>query len=438
MMQNGSHNILLDVFYKSVQAVDPYRAVCVNRDRIAAALKRNNLRRIYIAGFGKAAAPMAKAVVACEGEIVEKGILIMKHGHAGSECFPGNILVCEAGHPVPDAHGYAATRKVIDLLREADESTLVVFLVSGGGSALLTCPSEGISLEEKQTVTGLLLKSGADIQELNTVRKHISAVKGGRLAEAAYPAHCLSLILSDVIGDAPDSIASGPTAHDPTTYAQALLIIDKYGLTGRMPASVMSHLAGGVRGVIPETPKPEDAVFLNSENIIVGSNILAIDAAAKAARKAGWRAEILSTGLSGEASRVAKYLAAKARDCMKTMQPGEKVCLIAGGETTVTVTGCGKGGRNTETALAFGIEIQGEDGIVFLSAGTDGQDGPTDAAGAIVDGSLVSEAARQGLAPEDYLRRNDSYTFFSKTGGLIISGPTGTNVMDIQLILLEK
>jgi glycerate 2-kinase len=438
MIREGSHSVILDLFCKAVEAVDPYRAVCAGRDRIIATLKRDNLRRIFIAGFGKASVPMAKAVIECAGDAVEKGVLITKYGHAGSERFPENIRVFEAGHPVPDANGYFATQEIIAMLRETDESTLVVFLISGGGSALLTCPPKGISLEEKQTVTDLLLRSGANIHELNTVRKHISAVKGGRLAEMASPAHSLSLILSDVIGDSEDAIASGPASSDPTTYAQARTIIDKYDLTGKMPLSVIKHLARGLRGDIPETPKPGSPVFLKSENIIVANNILAIDAASKSAQKAGWRAEILSTDMSGEACGAAKYLAAMVRERLHTMRSGEKVCLVAGGETTVTVTGGGKGGRNTEMALAFGIEMQGEEGVVFLSAGTDGQDGPTDAAGAIVDGLMVSEALRNGLDPEHYLRRNDSYTFFSKTGGLIKTGPTGTNVMDIQLILLEK
>jgi glycerate 2-kinase len=429
---------IIDIFYRGVSAVDPYRAVRANSDKVLSVLKENNLERIFVAGFGKAAVSMAKALADSFGDIVEKGILITKYGHADCERFSRKIKIHEAGHPVPDINGYFATQEMVNLLREADKSSLVVFLVSGGGSALLTCPCESISLEEKQTVTELLLKAGATIQELNTIRKHISAVKGGRLAEAVYPACSLSLILSDVIGDSPDAIASGPTSPDPTTYAQARDILDKYGLTDRMPESVERHLAKGLSGAAPETPKPGDNIFCKSSNIIVGSNMLAIDAAARAAEEAGWRAEIISSDLSGEASEVAKYLADKARKYRTSMSPGEKVCLVAGGETTVTVTGSGRGGRNTEMALAFGIEIKGEDGIVFLSAGTDGQDGPTDAAGAIVDGQIISLAIDLGIDPADYLKRNDSYTFFSKAGGLIISGPTGTNVMDIQLILIEK
>jgi glycerate 2-kinase len=438
MTQNESRTIILDLFYKSLHAADSYRAVSAEKDRVLAIVREKKIGKIFIVGVGKAAVPMANALMDAAGDLIARGILITKYGHAGNKKFPQNIEVYEAGHPVPDGNGCEATRKVLNVLREADNSTLVVFLISGGGSALLTCPSDGITLKEKQTVTDILLKAGANIQELNTIRKHISKVKGGRLAEAAYPASCLSLILSDVIGDAPDAIASGPASPDPTTYAQALIIVDKYDLMDKLPISVMCRLAEGLRGDIPETPKPGDAVFRRSENIIVGSNMLALDAAKKAAEAAGYRTVVLSTGLCGEACAAAGYLAEKAMEYKQNMRPGEKVCLISGGETTVTVNGCGKGGRNTETALAFGIEIRGENGIVFLSAGTDGQDGPTDAAGAIVDCNMVPDAVKQGLDPLDYLGRNDSYTFFSRTGGLIISGPTGTNVMDIQIVLIEK
>jgi glycerate 2-kinase len=323
-------------------------------------------------------------------------------------------------------------------LREADDITLVVFLISGGGSALLACPSDGITLQEKQEVTGLLLRAGANIHELNAVRKHISAVKGGWLAEIAYPARAVSLILSDVIGDPLDVIASGPTSPDSSTFEQAIEVINKYNLMSRMPVHVIERLLKGFRGLIAETPKNGAPELKDVKNIIVGSNTLAVDAAKKAAEAAGYRTEILSTNLSGEASVVAKDLARLALERKKSLQDGERICLIAGGETTVTVTGEGKGGRNMEMALAFGIEIQDEHGITFLSAGTDGQDGPTDAAGAITDGRMVSEAHCLGLDPADYLRRNDSYNFFAKTNGLIMTGPTGTNVMDIQIIFIEK
>jgi glycerate 2-kinase len=331
-----------------------------------------------------------------------------------------------------------ATGEVLKLLKQADEGTFVVFLISGGGSALLTCPYEGLSLAEKQVVTELLLKAGANIQELNTVRKHISAVKGGRLAEIAYPAKMVSLILSDVIGNPLDVIASGPTSPDTSTYDDAMKVIQKYGLAARVPGNVINILISGAQGHIPETPKKGAPVFSGMNNIIIGSNAIAVEAAKKAAERSGYKTTVISTELSGEASQVAKYLARAALSRKKTLHKGEKVCLLAGGETTVTVKGDGKGGRNTELALAFGIEIQGEPGITFLSAGTDGTDGPTDAAGAIVTSQMFSEAVKHGLDPQDYLTRNDSYTFFNTIKCLVITGPTGTNVMDIQLILLEN
>ena len=430
--------IIRNIFDESLLAVDPYKAVSRHCDYILSLYEKKNLNKLYVVSFGKAAPLMAQALADGVDNALTKGIVITKYGHVGSQHFADNIAVYEAGHPIPDENGVWATGEVLNLLKQADEGTLVVFLISGGGSALLCCPYEGIALAEKQTVTGLLLKAGADIQELNIVRKHISAVKGGRLAEIAYPAKMVSLILSDVIGDPLDVIASGPTSPDASTYDDAMKVIQKYGLTARMPENVINFITSGAQGHIPETPKKGALVFSGMDNIIIASNAIAVEAAKKAAERAGFKTAVLSTELSGEASQVAKDLARTARNRKKTLRKGEKVCLIAGGETTVTVKGDGKGGRNTELALAFGIEIQGEPGITFLSAGTDGTDGPTDAAGAIVTGQIFSQAVKQGLDPHDYLTRNDSYTFFKTINGLVITGPTGTNVMDMQLILLEN
>ena len=426
-----------NIFDESLLAVDPYKAVNRHIDYVLSRYKKEKFNKLYIVSFGKAAPSMARALADGVGNALTKGIVITKYGHAGSQHFADTLAVYEAGHPIPDENGFRATGKVLNLLQQADEKTFVVFLISGGGSALLCCPYEGISLAEKQAVTDLLLKAGADIQELNTVRKHISAVKGGRLAEIAYPAKMVSLILSDVIGDPLDVIASGPTSPDSSTYTDAINVIQKYGLTERMPGSVITILTRGSQGHIPETPKKGSPAFSGMDNIIIASNAIAVAAAKKAAERMGYKTAVLSTELRGEASHVAKDLAKAALDQKKTLPKGEKFCLIAGGETTVTVKGDGKGGRNTELALAFGIEIQGETGITFLSAGTDGTDGPTDAAGAIVTGQMFSDAVQRGLDPQDYLTRNDSYSFFKAINGLVITGPTGTNVMDIQLILLE-
>ena len=430
--------IIRNIFDESLLVVDPYKAVSRHSDYVLSLYEKEKLNKLYVVSFGKAASLMARALVDDVGNALTKGIVITKYGHAGKQPFANIIAVYEAGHPIPDENGVRATGEVLKLLKQADEGTFVVFLISGGGSALLCCPYEGISLAEKQAVTELLLKAGANIQELNTVRKHISSVKGGRLAEIAYPAKMVSLILSDVIGDQLDVIASGPTSPDTSTYDDAMKVIQKYGLAARMPGNVINILTNGAQGHIPETPKKESPVFSGMNNIIIGSNAIAVEAAKKAAERSGYKTAVISTELSGEASQVAKDLAKAALDRKKTLRRGEKVCLIAGGETTVTVKGDGKGGRNTELALAFGIEIQGEPGITFLSAGTDGTDGPTDAAGAIVTSQMFSEAVKHGLDPQDYLTRNDSYTFFNTIKGLVITGPTGTNVMDIQLILLEN
>lgn len=427
-----------DIFEKSLLAVDPYQAVLRHIEYVFSLCEKEKLNKLYVVGFGKAAPSMTRALADGVGNALTKGIGITKYGHVGSQHFADTLAVYEAGHPIPDENGVRATGEVLNLLKQADEDTLVVFLILGGGSALLCCPYDGISLVEKQVVTEALLKAGADIQELNAVRKHLSAVKGGRLAEIAYPSRMVSLILSDVIGDPLDVIASGPTSPDPSTYADAMKILQKYGLAESMPGNVINILTKGAQGHIPETPKKEAPVFRGLNIIIIGSNAIAIEAAKKAAECAGYKTIILSTELSGEASHVAKDLAKAALDRKKTLPKGEKVCLIAGGETTVTVRGGGKGGRNTELALAFGIEIKGQPGITFLSAGTDGTDGPTDAAGALVTGQMFPEAVKQGLDPQDYLTRNDSYTFFHTMNGLVITGPTGTNVMDIQLILLEN
>ena len=427
-----------NIFDESLLAVDPYKAVSRHNDYVLSRYKKEKLNKLYVVSFGKASPSMARALADGVGNALTKGIVITKYGHTGQQHFADTLAVYEAGHPIPDENGVRATGEVLKLLKQADENTFVVFLISGGGSALLCCPYEGISLAEKQTVTDLLLKAGADIQELNTVRKHISAVKGGRLAEIAYPAKMVSLILSDVIGDPLDVIASGPTSPDTSTYNDAMKIIEKYGLTARMSENVINILVSGAQGHIPETSKKGAPVFSKMDNIIIASNAIAVEAAKKAAERTGYKTKVLSTELSGEASQVAKDLAKAALDRKKTLRKGEKFCLIAGGETTVTVKGDGKGGRNTEMALAFGLEIQGQSGITFLSAGTDGTDGPTDAAGAIVTGQMFSQAVKHGLDPQDYLTRNDSYTFFKAINGLVITGPTGTNVMDIQLILLDN
>ncbi|MGO9379256.1 MAG: glycerate kinase [Dissulfurispiraceae bacterium] len=438
MTGEGPRIIIREIFDKSILAVDPYRAVASYADTIRAEYNSGNFRKLVLIGFGKAAWLMSRAIEDNFGDLLVSGLIVTKYGHSAQGARDSKIIICEAGHPLPDENGLVAAKKIVKLLKKADKDTLVICLISGGGSALLVAPCGEITLADKQEVTDLLLKAGADIYELNTVRKHISAVKGGRLAEAAQPATIISLILSDVIGDRLDMIASGPTAPDKTTYANANHVIRKYGLEGRLPASVSEAIRKGIHGLMPETPKDGDPVFQRVRNIIIGSNKIATDAARQAAELLGYRTTVISTELRGEASVVAGELARKAIDFKKALNPSDKACLIAGGETTVTVRGNGKGGRNTELALVFGMKIMGLPGITFLSAGTDGTDGPTDAAGAFVDGQTIAKAAEACIDAEEYLRNNDSYTFFSRTGDLLITGPTGTNVMDIQIILIDN
>ena len=431
---NHKH-ILKNLFFVGLKTVDPYTVVKDYIDEVLSEYKTGKYETLLTVGFGKAAYKMALAVEESLGDLLTTAMVITKYGHGGRL---KKIKVEEARHPIPDENGLKATKRMIELLKKnATEKTLVLCLISGGGSALLVAPYKGISLEEKKDVTRLLLKAGANIEELNTVRKHISRVKGGRLAEHCYPAKIVSFILSDVIGDHLETIASGPTAPDETTYKHALTVLKKFNLFKKVSPSVLDLLRKGEKGIIPETLKKDNPVFKKVTNIIVGNNKKALQAIKHQAVKLGFNAQIISAELSGEAREVAKSLANLALKTQKT-SPNLPLFLISGGETTVTVKGSGIGGRNTELALAFALEIAGIKGITLLSAGSDGTDGPTDAAGAIVNGDTVHKAKDLELDPERFLENNDSYNFFKKTGGLFITGPTGTNVMDIQIIVVDS
>ena len=437
--------ILTTIFKAALEAADPWRAV-----KNAVRLEGNRLyvgsasyaldcfNRIIVVGAGTGTAPMARAMEEILGDRIDQGLVVVKYGHTGSL---GRIRQVEAAHPLPDEAGVKGTEEIVRMLKEADEKTLVICLLSGGGSALLVSPAEGLSLGDKQAVTDLLLRAGAPIGELNAVRKHLSKVKGGRLAELAHPATLATLILSDVIGDRLDVIASGPTVPDGSTFADALKVIRKYGLEDRLPAAAARYLVEGEAGKIADTPKARAACFSGSSPLVVGSLALALEAARSKAESLGYATEVVTAELQGEAADAARYLAGVGRDGLR--HGGGRRCIIAGGETTVTVKGSGKGGRNQEMALAFAMEIEGTEGIDFLSGGTDGNDGPTDAAGAMVDGKTAGRARGFGIEPEDFLARNDSYTFFEQLDRLsgerhhLITGPTGTNVMDVQVLLVE-
>ena len=437
----GPRDRLTDIFRAVIEAADPYEGVLRRGDEILAKYRKGRYKRLFVFGFGKAVPPMLRAIADKMGSLVTGGVAIAKRGCPAQAGKALSVRAFEAGHPLPDEAGLRATMEAVRLARTFDDETFLICLISGGGSALLVAPYTGVSLKEKQEATELLLKAGADIRELNAVRKHASLVKGGRLAEIAAPATIESLILSDVIGDPLDVIASGPTAPDSPTYGDALRVIEKYRLDGKVPRALFHLLAEGARGRVPETPKKGSPVFERTTNVIVGSNKSAIEAGRRKAARLGFEAAVLSTEVRGEARAAGRWLAEKAKEAKgfegRKADAGKPLCLISGGETTVAVKGRGLGGRNMELALAFALEIEGEEGITLLSAGTDGGDGPTDAAGAIVDGQTATRARQAGLDPKAYLEENDSYGFFRGSAGLFVTGPTGTNVMDVQIALIE-
>jgi hydroxypyruvate reductase len=392
--------------------------------------------RIFVAGCGKASAAMAYSLEKILGSRITAGLVNVKYGHTQKL---KRIRLQEAGHPLPDSKGLEGAQEMVRMLSNLTEHDLVIFLISGGGSALLPFPSPGITLQEKQKVTDLLLGCGATIQEINTLRKHLSLLKGGGLARMVYPATLISLILSDVIGDPLDAIASGPTVPDPTTFADCARILDRYGLWEKIPLAVARHIREGFKGNKEETLKEGAPVLAKIYHLIVGNNLLAMKAAQKKAKILGYRPFLLSSLIEGETREVAKVHAAIAKEVLRTRNPvAPPACILSGGETTVTLKGKGKGGRNQEFALAAALEIAGWREIVILSAGTDGTDGPTDAAGAFADGETVQRAKALGLDPWGSLEENDSYPFFQALGDLLITGPTGTNVMDLRILLVEK
>jgi len=382
--------------------------------------------RVVVLGCGKASGAMARAAEDVLGDRITEGFVVVKDGYTAPL---RRIRLAEAGHPVPDARGLAASARLLELAASAREDDLVLFLVSGGGSALAAAPAPPVMLEEKQHVTRLLLAAGATIAELNAVRKHLSRFKGGLLARAAWPATVVTLALSDVIGDPLDVIASGPTAPDPTTFATALEVLERHGVRDRVPASVRERLDAGIRGEIEETPKPGDRVFSRVTNLVIGNNTLITDAAVATAQQLGFRACFLSREIQGEAREVARELVGSAR----RLEP--PACLVAGGETTVTVKGRGKGGRCQEFALTAALAMRPGDGLTVLAAGTDGTDGPTNAAGAIVDAGSVERGRAAGVDPVRALEDNDAYRFLRASGDLLVSGPTNTNLLDLYVLL---
>lgn len=392
------------------------------------------IENIYLIGAGKASAIMASEVVKILGDRITEGHIIVKYGH-GSDI--KSIRVTEAGHPFPDLNGFNATKKILDIARKAKVNDLVICLLSGGGSSLLCdCPEE-LTPDDLILVNKLLVNSGATISEINAVRKHLSKVKGGQLAEAVYPATLVSLILSDVIGDHLDVIASGPTAPDPTTYIDAIEVLEKFNVKKSLPARIIDFLYSGAMLKRPETPKPGDPVFERTTNLIIGTNRLALDSARLKAIENNINAVIIEDELQGDTSSVAEYLIDIAIRFKEDIHEVKPVCILFGGETTVKMTGKGTGGRNQHLALLCARLLRNKPGITILSAGTDGNDGPTNAAGGVVDSETVPFSVSKGIDPEKYLNEFNSYNFFKKTAGHIITGPTMTNVMDIVVIIVD-
>ena len=434
----------------ALAAVEPAAAVRrhVHREKDAPVLtvadQRYDLRdyeHVFVVGGGKAAVPMAAAIADILGERLAEGVIVTKYGHTilqspiarlSARDEVSNLQIIEAGHPVPDENSVRGAQAIADCATRATERDLVLCLISGGGSALLTLPVPGLTLADLQPLTDALLRSGATIHELNTVRKHWSRIKGGHLARLVAPATLVTLVLSDVVGDPLDVIASGPTVPDPTTVADAQAVLERYGNPWGFPKP-----QGFYKGIFRETPKPGDSIFERVQHVIVGSNRLAALAAVEKARQLGFNALLLSTYVEGEAREVARVAAALAKGIRAHSDPlSPPACLVWGGETTVTIRGEGKGGRNQELALAAALPLDGWPGILVMALATDGTDGPTDGAGAVVTGETVPRARALGLDPRAALEANDSYPFFDALGDLIRTGPTGTNVNDLLFVLV--
>jgi glycerate 2-kinase len=439
-LNRKARRLALESLEAALNAVDPKKIVKsklhLNDSTLkvdGSSLDLEKFKHVYVVGGGKASGSMAEGLEEVLGNRISKGIVNVPKGN---KLKTRTILLHEASHPMPDEHGVEGTRRMVKIAEQAEKDDLIICLISGGGSSLMPLPRGEISISDKRLITDALLKSGATINEINTVRKHISNFKGGWLAKKAYPATILNLILSDVVGDPLDFIASGPTVPDSTTFSDALNILKKYKLWEKTPESIKKVLLEGEKGIIPETPKAGDEAFKNVVNVVIGNNRIAGLAACQHIKTLGLNTLLLTATMEGEARHTAKLLASIAREAFVSGNPVAKPAgIVAGGETTVTVVGKGRGGRNQELALAAALKLKGLDGVVLASLSTDGVDGPTDAAGAIVDGKTLVRAEKTGLNADKFLANNDSFTFFSKLGDLIFTGPTGTNVNDITVIV---
>ena len=445
MSQNDTH--LEKIYSTAIEAVNPIHAInrhlknehnvlkLFQHDTLIGEYDLESYNNIYIVGAGKATARMALAIENILSDKISSGCISVKYGYTETL---QKIDIIEAAHPVPDENGIKASKEIVSILEKAEKNDLVISLISGGGSALLPLPPDPISLSEKQLTTNLLLKSGASIHEINCIRKHISLVKGGNLARAAAPATVINLMISDVVGDNPDVIASGPFVPDNATFKDALGILQKYKIESEVPQSVLTRITDGSNGKIDDNPQASETIFESITNVIIASNIHSLEAAEKMAKELNYNTLILSSQIEGNTKDCAGMHTAIAKEIVNTGNPIAKpACIISGGETTVKVTGSGKGGRNTEFAIQAAKFIQGIKGITVLSIGTDGSDGPTDAAGAYCTSETIKLSEENGLNINEYIESNDSYNFFDTLGTLIKTGPTNTNVMDVRIILVD-
>ncbi len=430
----------IDIFLAGVESVKPdnlinrYVKISNNVLKIEElSFDLSVLRNIFIVGAGKASAAMAEAMESILDSRITAGHIITKYGHSLPLRY---IEITEAGHPVPDENGVRGTAKILSIVNEAQKDDLVICLFSGGGSALLADVPEGSTLEELKALNSILLRTGADIGEMNCIRKHLSKVKGGHLAKAASPARVLSLILSDVIGDRLDVIASGPTAPDPTTFADAVAILRKYGIESELPEKIINVLYEGFDNKRQETLKETDEMFKLIDNLIIGTNRLALKTAGEKAELLGYETFVITNELAGEINDAAVFIIENIKKAV-IEKSGKKRCLLFAGEPTVKINGSGTGGRNQHLALIIARLLQDMPGVTFLSGGTDGSDGPTDATGAVVDSFTSENSSDLNLDMDKFLKDFDSYNFFKQEGGLIITGPTQTNVMDLMVVLIN-
>lgn len=437
---------LAEIMAAALDAVEPGAAVrrALRSDGtdifvIGREFKLKTAGRVFVVGAGKAGAPMTEAVADVLGERIGAGVIVVKEGHLGAAAARiGAIELFEAGHPLPDARGIVAAERLAALAAEATADDLLLVLISGGGSALLTLPEPGLSLADVQRLTHVLLACGATINEINALRKHCLRLAGGRLAQLAQPSQVVTLIISDVVGSPLDVIASGPTAPDSTTYADAWNVVERYGIESELPPSIINHLRRGLAGEISETPKCSAPFWEHVYNTIIADNATAAEAAIKAARARGFDAQLLTTYLEGEAREVGRVAASIARELARNdVERKHPVLIVAGGETTVTLRGQGRGGRNQELALGAVEGLAGLDGALIATLATDGGDGPTDAAGAIVTGETLARARALNLEPRVFLRDNNAYDFFARLDALLRPGPTLTNVNDLLFICVE-